>query len=551
MNHQEEYGNNNERAIFLKDQQPYNREHTRYAWARQNLTGKKILEIGCTSGYGTQYFADIPGLDYTGIDYDEKVIGLAKEQFGSDSIKFIYSKLEDFPLEHYDTIVAMEVLEHLSDGLEWAQKLKEHCDKLLITMPYNEPRDFWGPHHMLHNLKDEDVPGFEIVYMTGDCKIGPKPIWNDSLMMCKWYKIEKANVVAYISTKDRYYKTLPLAIAGIATQTKKPNHFILFDDSDNPLDLRDEGLYGNLFGIFDKVGITWEVVYGEKRGQVLNHQKALFSAKADILWRLDDDDYPEANVLETLLSEMKEGVGGVGCKIWHPNMPLFNLPKYALGKLKYDLYDMVPQWFIPPNDEIMEVEHLNSTFIFRRDVGVRAGGYPMDLSPVGHTEETQFTHNIFRIGYRLIYTPKATIWHCRESNGGIRTYKDKFLWEHDQGKFSEYMKSCGYKPGVDIYVFLDGAIGDHYVFKHVLRDIKLKFRDATIIIGCGVPEVFADEDDPRVHILTLQEIALLHGTRGDIKEYNIYGWCQSNNWKGTLEGAFREMYLNREWGANR
>jgi len=70
--------NNYERAVFLKDDVVYPREASRYVWANQNLLGKKILEIGCSSGYGRQFLpADI---DYTGLDYDPTIIEVAKEQ---------------------------------------------------------------------------------------------------------------------------------------------------------------------------------------------------------------------------------------------------------------------------------------------------------------------------------------------------------------------------------------------------------------------------------------------------------------------------------------
>jgi len=47
--------NNYERAVFLKGDPVYPRESARYFWARDNLLGKKVLEIGCSNGYGRQF----------------------------------------------------------------------------------------------------------------------------------------------------------------------------------------------------------------------------------------------------------------------------------------------------------------------------------------------------------------------------------------------------------------------------------------------------------------------------------------------------------------
>ena len=71
-----ELENNFERAVFLKGDSVHARETTRYLWARNNIFGKKVLEIGCSSGYGYQFLPE--GIDYTGLDYDSKIIEVAK-----------------------------------------------------------------------------------------------------------------------------------------------------------------------------------------------------------------------------------------------------------------------------------------------------------------------------------------------------------------------------------------------------------------------------------------------------------------------------------------
>jgi len=73
-----ELTNNYERAVFLKGDNVHSRETTRYQWANQNILGNKILEIGCSSGYGIQFLPE--NIDYTGVDYDLKIIDVAKLQ---------------------------------------------------------------------------------------------------------------------------------------------------------------------------------------------------------------------------------------------------------------------------------------------------------------------------------------------------------------------------------------------------------------------------------------------------------------------------------------
>ena len=181
--------NNYERAVFLKGDTIFPREATRYTWAAENITGKKIFELGCTTGYGIQFLPR--DIEYTGVDYDEIIIKVAQEQGWDCNARFINADINQFPLDQYDTIVAFEVIEHLDNGLEIVEKLKKHCDTLLITVPMMEPPGFWGPHHKLHMLDESYFPGFEFKYISEsgvmmdqpECKDYPAKI---NLMICKW-----------------------------------------------------------------------------------------------------------------------------------------------------------------------------------------------------------------------------------------------------------------------------------------------------------------------------------------------------------------------------
>jgi len=178
-----------ERAVFLKGDPIFPREVTRYQWANKNLVGKKVLEIGCSDGYGIQFFPK--DIDYTGVDYDPIIVEVAKEQDWGYKAQFINADINTFSLEQYDTIVAFEVIEHLDTGLEIVEKLKQHCKRLLITVPMNEPVGFWGPHHKLHGLNESHFPGFEFNYINeaGEIKETADPINEKNrlnLMICKY-----------------------------------------------------------------------------------------------------------------------------------------------------------------------------------------------------------------------------------------------------------------------------------------------------------------------------------------------------------------------------
>jgi len=165
--------NNYERAVFLKGDPVYPREATRYLWANNNLKGRKILEIGCSSGFGAQFLPN--DIDYLGIDYDPIIVTVAQEQNWGENYKFSWGDINEIELAQFETIIAFEVIEHLDNGLEVVEKLKKHCKRLLITVPWNEPKGFWGEHHKLHGLNESYFPDFQIDYIDEHGKIHDKP----------------------------------------------------------------------------------------------------------------------------------------------------------------------------------------------------------------------------------------------------------------------------------------------------------------------------------------------------------------------------------------
>lgn len=178
-----------ERAVFLKGDEVFPREVTRYTWANQNIVGKKILEIGCSDGYGIQFFPK--DIEYTGVDYDPIIVEVAKDQDWGYNAQFFSSDINKFDLQQYDTIIAFEVIEHIANGLEVVERLKKHCKRLMITVPMNEPPGFWGPHHLLHGLNESHFPDAEYRYINnaGDISETPDPITDANpcnLLLCKW-----------------------------------------------------------------------------------------------------------------------------------------------------------------------------------------------------------------------------------------------------------------------------------------------------------------------------------------------------------------------------
>jgi 2-polyprenyl-3-methyl-5-hydroxy-6-metoxy-1,4-benzoquinol methylase len=181
--------NNYERAVFLKGDPVLPREATRYLWANRNLLGKNVLEIGCSTGYGSQFLPN--DTNYIGLDYDPVIIEVAREQEWGLNTSFTNADINTYPLAQYDTIIAFEIIEHIDNGLEIAQMLKNHCKRLLLTTPHNEPKGFWGEHHKLHGLNESHFLDFQFNYINEHGYITEKPQEiNDknrcNLMIMRW-----------------------------------------------------------------------------------------------------------------------------------------------------------------------------------------------------------------------------------------------------------------------------------------------------------------------------------------------------------------------------
>jgi len=315
-------------------------------------------------------------------------------------------------------------------------------------------------------------------------------------------------ILCSISTKGRYDTTLPMAIQSVLTQTVLPDKLVLFDDNDEPKDLRQLQHFQYLFKIMDEKGLSWEVIFGPKKGQHYNHQTAN-TMGYEWVWRLDDDTVAESNVLETLLSYTSPEIGAVGGSILTPP---FIKGLQSTGKIE-DLEEQSIQWdYI---SHVKEVDHLHCSFLYR--AGIQ--DYNLALSRAAFREETLFTFGLKQRGYKILVIPNANTWHLKNQSGGVRT-NTKEMFDNDDKIFRNFLK---YKN--QTIVVLDCGMGDHIIFSHVLPHIKR-------------PEVFSCYPD----IIPGRSIAEAIELFGDIEQFNVYRKMDQWNWKQSVEKAFRRLY---------
>ena len=523
---QEKYGNNYERTVLGSkeaiDPEAYAREIARYRFAAQYIKPKdRVLELGCSSGFGLRFLPK--DIHYTGVDYSHEIIKYAKRNFASANRKFIWSSIDKFFEEvngqKWDAIIAFEVLEHIPNGREIAQKLKTYAKTVILTTPYREPPGFWGPHHVLHQLAEHDFRQFEYRYMhmNGDIEAFPTTEIANLLVMVweegKTYK-DKKRVLCSIPTCYRY-DSLMMALQSVMMQTVKPDKVNIYDDGEQA-DLRQHAIGRYMLPLLTQHRIEWEVIFTKREGQHRAHELANI-AGYDYVWRLDDDCVAEPDVLERLLALMDEDVGAVGGAVYQPD-------KIVTGGTS-KIEDFFDGWNIQwgPHQGRRDVDFLYCSFLYRAGIV----HYKSDMTNVAYHEETIFTYRLKRAGYRLIADTDIITYHLKSPSGGTRKDDNRWAYAFDH---KEFMRLLAEEFKIKL-IHLGTGLGDVLAFKHILPELRKHYD--LLIIGTVFPEVF--EGEASVHIIPYDKVVAF-------ADENVYNWMANCNWRGHIIDAYREMY---------
>lgn len=320
-------------------------------------------------------------------------------------------------------------------------------------------------------------------------------------------------VLCSVATRGRYFTTLPLVLNAIINQTRLPDKLVIFDDNDEPHDMRNEMIYQYFFQMLDIKGVQWEWLFAGKKGQHHIHQQAN-AMGFDWVWRVDDDCIPEPNVLKNLFSYTTiNKVGAVGGAILTPPN-IFDTSK-STGKIEDIDTEPNIQWNHIKQSK--QVEHLHCSFLYRAGIH----DYNLGLSRVAHREETLFTYGLHLKGYKILAVPYAESLHMKNPEGGIRSETKKEMYEHDERIFRNVVELSD-----RTIVVLNCGLGDHIVFNSILSDIP-----NPIVFGCYS------------EVIPCRSIAEAQSLFGDLDQWNIYKKMDEWNWKGSLQDAFRKLYL--------
>jgi SAM-dependent methyltransferase len=132
-----------------------------YQFALKYVKGKRVLDYGCGSGYGSYMLSDIA--EYvSAVDISLEAVNFAKESYKVKNLSF--STLQELSDEKYDVITSFQVIEHVPDNKEYIRKLKDLLNPegyLLISTPdktyrlFNKIQKPWNIFHLKeYNVND-------------------------------------------------------------------------------------------------------------------------------------------------------------------------------------------------------------------------------------------------------------------------------------------------------------------------------------------------------------------------------------------------------------
>jgi SAM-dependent methyltransferase len=129
-------------------------EHVaRYAFARRYVQGKRVLDAGCGTGYGSAELAQ-SAAEVTGVDIAADAIEYASVNYPIPGLRFLESSCTavPFPPESFDVLAAFEVIEHLTDYrafLDESARVLTREGLFIVSSPnkryYAETRAQTGP----------------------------------------------------------------------------------------------------------------------------------------------------------------------------------------------------------------------------------------------------------------------------------------------------------------------------------------------------------------------------------------------------------------------
>jgi len=152
----------------------WNEHIARYAFAARLARYKRVLDVGCGTGYGSAELGRV-ATQVVGCDISAEALVYAHRHYASSKVHFIQAACTCLPLNSasFDLVVAFELIEHLADWrtfLEETRRVLDRSGQCVISTPnkyyYQESRGPAGlnPYHQHEFTFEEFRKELEAVF---------------------------------------------------------------------------------------------------------------------------------------------------------------------------------------------------------------------------------------------------------------------------------------------------------------------------------------------------------------------------------------------------
>lgn len=121
----------------------------KYLWAGNEIKGKKILDIACGIGYGSNLLVqECSASSVTGVDNFPSAINEAKKRYQDKKLEFICADATlplPFKDESFDIVVSFETIEHLEDCSSYIKEIKRVLKKNGLFFLSTPNKKFFSP----------------------------------------------------------------------------------------------------------------------------------------------------------------------------------------------------------------------------------------------------------------------------------------------------------------------------------------------------------------------------------------------------------------------
>lgn len=130
----------------------------RYAWARDFVAGKRVLDVACGEGYGSMMLAESAAA-VVGVDVSGDAIEHAKQRYGQANLTFMRGDAAalELPSAAFDVVVSFETIEHLvaqEAMLDGIKRVLAPDGLLIISSPNKKVYSDLAGHHNEFHVKE-------------------------------------------------------------------------------------------------------------------------------------------------------------------------------------------------------------------------------------------------------------------------------------------------------------------------------------------------------------------------------------------------------------